>query len=178
MEYTRRHLIKASLAFAAVSAVPAFARASLPDFSRSLHFYNTHTGESLKTVYWEQGTYISEALGDINHILRDHRTGDVKPIDPQLLDVLFKLHARMQSRKPFEIISGYRSPYSNAMLHERSHGVAKNSLHMQGKAIDIRLIDRPLTALRDAAIAMQQGGVGYYAASDFVHVDTGRIRRW
>jgi uncharacterized protein YcbK (DUF882 family) len=176
--FTRRSLIKAACAVAAYSIVPAFARASIGESARNLHFYNTHTGESLKTTYWEQGVYNTEALKDIAYILRDHRTNDMHDMDPHLMDVLNRLHAKMESSKPFEIISGYRSPRTNAMLHAHSHGVAEKSLHMQGKAIDIRLGDRPLHALRNVAWSMQEGGVGYYPSSDFVHVDTGRIRHW
>ncbi len=180
---TRRKLLKAGFAFAAASALPNFAHATFAknmwqEPVRSLSFYNTHTGESLKTVYWEKGNYVLDALGEINHVLRDHRTGDVHAIDPNLLDILAKLHAKLDSRKPFEVISGYRSPRTNEMLHEHSSGVASKSQHILGKAIDIRLTDRPLTSLRDEALAMGQGGVGYYAASDFVHVDTGKVRSW
>jgi uncharacterized protein YcbK (DUF882 family) len=176
--FTRRGIVKATLALAAYSAVPAVARASLPASYRALSFYNTHTGESLNTVYWEKGKYIPEAMNDINHVLRDHRTGDVTTMDPGLMDILARLHTTLGSKKPFEVISGYRSPKSNAMMHEHSHGVAKNSMHMYGKAIDIRLTDRSLSSLHEAALAMAEGGVGYYPSSDFVHVDTGRVRRW
>jgi uncharacterized protein YcbK (DUF882 family) len=176
---TRRDLIKTTLAAAAVSLVPSFARASLAAApARSLQFYNTHTAESLKTVYWENGSYIPEALGSINHILRDFRTNTVKPIDPRLLDLLASLHNRLDSNTPFEIISGYRSPQTNAALHARSSGVASHSMHIEGKAIDIRLTDKPLAMLHNAALAMNAGGVGYYPGSDFVHVDTGRVRHW
>ncbi len=156
---------------------PSFAHASLPA-SRKLHLYNTHTGESLKTVYWEKGAYIPEALTHINRVLRDHRTGDIRPMDTSLLDLIELLHRRMGSKKPFEIISGYRSPRSNAMLYEHTSGVAVNSLHMYGRAIDIRLSDRHTKHLRDMAWNLQLGGVGYYPASNFVHVDTGAVRNW
>jgi len=178
MEITRRNFVKFGCALAACAALPNFARASLTAPARSLHLYNTHTSETLKTVYWEQGEYIPEALAEINHILRDHRNNEIKAIDKDLLDLLVSLHNRLDSSKPFEIISGYRSPASNAMLHEHSHGVASKSQHLLGKAIDIRLTDRPLTKLRDVAMTMQQGGVGYYPASNFVHVDTGKVRWW
>jgi uncharacterized protein YcbK (DUF882 family) len=110
--------------------------------------------------------------------LRDFRSGDVAPIDRQLLDLLVELHRRSGSRKPFQIISGYRSPKTNAVLASASSGVAKHSMHMEAKAIDIRLSDVMLRDLRDTAIGMQAGGVGFYPRSDFVHVDTGRVRRW
>jgi uncharacterized protein YcbK (DUF882 family) len=178
MHFTRRSFIQASFAVALAGMLPKLACASLPDAARRLHFYNTHTGESLKTVYWEEGAYNKEALQAINRVLRDHRTGDMHPIDPRLLDMLATLHRRMGSVKRYEVISGYRSPKSNAMLHERTNGVAANSLHMYGRAIDIRLTDRPLSALRSCALDMRQGGVGYYPASRFVHVDTGSVKAW
>lgn len=146
--------------------------------TRALGFFNTHTAEILKATYWRDGAYDKGAIGDINQILRDHRTGEVHPIDVPLLDLLVDLHRKLGSGKPFEIISGYRSPKSNATLASASGGVAKKSLHMQGKAIDIRLRDVALKTLRAEAVAMQKGGVGFYPKSDFVHVDTGRPRQW
>lgn len=145
---------------------------------RSLTFYNTHTGERLKTVYWIEGNYISESLGEIDHILRDHRTNEVLNIDTQLLDLLFALRNELDTNQPFHIISGYRSAPTNAFLHARSDGVAENSLHTVGKAIDIRTPGRALPVLHRAAIALKGGGVGYYPKSDFVHVDVGRVRYW
>ena len=175
---SRRSFLKGGLALAACAAVPAFARASFTEPARSLHFYNTHTGETVKTVYWEEGAYLPDALKDISYVLRDHRTGDMEAMDKRLLDTLATLHQTLGSRKPFEVISGYRSPRSNALLHAHSNGVASNSMHLYGKAIDIRLTDRSLASVRNAALAMQQGGVGYYPSSNFVHVDTGPVRRW
>jgi uncharacterized protein YcbK (DUF882 family) len=175
---TRRHFVKAAIACAAVSTIAKPARALWSEPARRLHLCNIHTGESLKTVYWEEGAYNTEALKDIAYILRDYRTNDMLPIEPHLLDVLTALHSTLDSRRPFEIISGYRTPRTNAMLHEHSSGVAVNSLHMVGKAIDIRLGDKPTTAIRDAAWNLQQGGVGYYHASDFVHIDTGPVNWW
>ena len=128
--------------------------------------------------YCASGGYVPQALASVNHLLRDFRTGDVGVIDTGLLDLLHGLAALTGSRRPFQIISGYRSPATNAALHQRSSGVASGSLHMLGQAIDIRLADVPLETLRDAARSMRSGGVGYYAASNFVHVDTGRVRIW
>jgi uncharacterized protein YcbK (DUF882 family) len=145
---------------------------------RELSFHNLHTGENLHEVYWADGGYRPESLQRIDHILRDWRTGDVKAMDPDLLDLLFRLHASMDSSEPFQVISGYRSPKTNAKLAADSNGVAKKSFHMRGMAIDIALPDRDLVALRDTAWGMQSGGVGYYAKSGFVHVDTGRVRHW
>jgi uncharacterized protein YcbK (DUF882 family) len=145
---------------------------------RSLSFYQTHTCETLDACYWKEGDYSPQALHQINHILRDHRTGDVKAIDKQLLDLLYVLKKKMKTDSEFHIISGYRSPQTNQKLREKSTGVAQKSLHMVGKAIDIRLPGIPLTKLRDAALELKAGGVGYYPSSQFIHVDTGRVRRW
>ena len=145
---------------------------------RKLSFYNTHTGENMKAVYWERGMYVPEALTDINHILRDFRTGEVKEIDSDLLDLLFALHRKLESTGPFHIISGYRSPETNSHLRMISRGVAKDSMHVRGKAIDIRLPGHELKTLQRAALDLQSGGVGFYPSSDFVHVDVGRVRSW
>lgn len=145
---------------------------------RVLTFYNTHTSERLNVVYWVQGQYLSESLAEINYILRDHRTDQIKNIDKQLLDLLFALRTELNTNQPFHIISGYRSPKTNAFLHANSSGVAVGSLHLTGKAIDIRTPGRSLSVLRKAAVALRGGGVGYYPKSDFVHVDVGRVRYW
>lgn len=174
----RRHFLAA--AGATALSAPLFpALASMGDV-RSLAFDNLHTGERLVTEYWAQGQYIPEALARVNQVLRDFRSGEVHAIAPQLLDLLAVLRSRLETAAPFSVISGYRSPATNAMLRgEKEHsGVASKSLHMQGMAIDIRVPGRPLAGLRDMALAAQAGGVGYYPASDFVHVDVGRVRRW
>jgi len=145
---------------------------------RHLSFHNLHTGESLKTVYWAEGMYVPEGLEAINHRLRDYRTGSVHEIDRRLLDLLCELRLRLDTSNAFELISGYRSPQTNSMLHEKSSGVASASLHLQGMAADIRVPNRDLSLLRKTAIAMKAGGVGFYPASQFVHVDVGRIRTW
>ncbi len=145
---------------------------------RQVAFHNLHTGESLNAVYWEEGSYVPDALHAVNRVLRDYRTGDVHPIAPNLLDLLDRLSARIDAKAPFQVISGYRSPRTNAMLHRKSHEVATRSLHMQGMAIDIRLPDVRLANLHDAALSLKGGGVGYYPGSDFVHVDVGPVRRW
>lgn len=145
---------------------------------RALSFYNTHTGENMKAVYWNRGAYVPQALTDINYILRDYRTGEVKEIDTNLLDLLFALQQKLESSGPFHIISGYRSQETNSIMNIISKGVVKNSLHIDGKAIDIRLPEHELKTLRSAAVDLQRGGVGYYPSSDFVHVDVGRIRYW
>jgi uncharacterized protein YcbK (DUF882 family) len=177
---SRRTFLAAGLATAAACFSPYKAFASvlktLPE--KALSFYNTHTGETLKAVYWDQGTYLPQALAEINYILRDHRTGEVREIEPALLDLLCALRQKLGSSAPFSIISGYRSSETNSHLSSKSKGVAKNSMHLLGKAIDIRLPGHELKTLQRAAVDLQRGGVGYYPSSDFVHVDVGRIRYW
>lgn len=180
---TRRHFLAWGSAGVALAlpalAMPHIANAAvLAANQRKLAFDNLHTGETLKTVYWEGGDYVPGALGEINHILRDFRTNDVHPIDAKLLDLLNTLHQKLGSKVPFSVISGYRSPKTNATLAEASNGVAKHSLHMEGQAIDIHLEDVALKDLHRGALALKRGGVGYYPASDFVHVDVGRVRTW
>jgi uncharacterized protein YcbK (DUF882 family) len=174
---SRRAFVGALAAAAPILAVPdrLLARSLEP---RALSFIHTHTGERLAVDYFANGAYVPDALTTVNHFLRDFRTGDVHPIDPGLLDLLHNLTGFTGSVRPFQVISGYRSPATNEMLRHRSEGVAAGSLHMQGQAIDIRLADVPLDALRRAALSARRGGVGYYPASDFVHVDTGRVRTW
>jgi uncharacterized protein YcbK (DUF882 family) len=146
--------------------------------ARSLAVLNLHTGERLTATYWEQGSYLADALAAFDKVLRDHRTGEVHPIAPGVLDLALKVSDRLGVRETVQIISGYRSPQSNAKLHQASSGVATRSLHMEGKALDIRLPGVDLARVRDAALALQGGGVGYYRESDFVHIDVGRVRRW
>lgn len=148
--------------------------------ARELSFENVHTGEKLKVEYWAHGQYLPDALAEVNRLLRDFRTGQIHPIEPQLLDLLARLRARLDTTQPVNVISGFRSPATNAMLraeHEHS-GVASQSLHMQGMAIDIRIPGRELADLHIAALAERRGGVGFYPQSDFVHVDVGRVRSW
>jgi uncharacterized protein YcbK (DUF882 family) len=146
--------------------------------TRALKFTHTHTGERLAVEYFDAGAYLPDALSTINHFLRDFRTGDVHDIDADLLDLLHRLAGMTDTSRPYQVISGYRSPATNDMLRHHSEGVAAGSLHMKGQAIDIRLADVPLGKLREAALAAGRGGVGFYPASDFVHVDTGRVRHW
>ncbi len=156
----------------------ALARTTVQLRRRSLEFYALHTGESLTTTYWEDGRYIPEELDRVNYILRDFRVNEIKPIDPALLDLLTRIQHRLSTNEAFQVISGYRSPVTNAMLHANSEGVAVHSLHLEGKAIDISVPGRSLAQLRGAALAQQAGGVGYYPKTGFVHVDTGRVRFW
>jgi uncharacterized protein YcbK (DUF882 family) len=180
------------LGFGAVAAAAAFAPArafagatSMATAAlageRELSFFHTHTSERLSTAYCTGGEYVAPALKDINVLLRDFRANKVKPIDPALLDLLFRLNGELGTDQPFHVISGYRTPETNAMLQERggSHsGVASHSLHIEGKAIDIRVPGIKLEHLRDKAKSLKIGGVGFYPASNFVHVDTGRVRYW
>jgi uncharacterized protein YcbK (DUF882 family) len=145
---------------------------------KTLAFEHTHTGDKLKLTYFERGRYIEEALQEINYLLRDFRTDAVHPIDTALLDQLFILKQILSVKKPFHIISGYRSPLTNSQLRKHSSGVAEHSFHMQGRAIDIRVEGLSTKTIRKAALTMAQGGVGYYPRDNFVHLDTGRFRTW
>jgi len=146
--------------------------------NRSLSFYHTHTGEKLTVSYGCPGCYNDEALQAVNYFLRDFRTGDVHAIDPKLLDILYDVGDRLGQHGRFEVISGYRSPKTNHMLCARSRGVAKHSLHMKGMAIDVRLRGVRTKKIQQCALSLKRGGVGYYPTSDFVHLDTGRVRHW
>ncbi|TWG88907.1 uncharacterized protein YcbK (DUF882 family) [Cupriavidus gilardii J11] len=178
----RRHFLRRTggLALGAglTALAPRLALANVPG-ARSLALDHTHTGEHLSLVYAMGEQILPKAHVTLNRFLRDHYSGHVGTIDPGLFDVLSELHRVLGADQPFQVISGYRSPFTNARLRStRGGGVAKHSLHMDGKAIDIRLPGVPLADLRDAAVSLQAGGVGYYSAENFVHVDTGRVRRW
>jgi uncharacterized protein YcbK (DUF882 family) len=175
----RRAALRAGLGAAAgLIAAPRLARAALSPAEPTLSFYNLHTGESLVATFRAGGRYVPDELAAIDRVLRDFRTGDVHPIDVRLLELLARVHRQLGSAKPFAVISGYRSPRTNAMLAAESGGVASHSLHMRGQAIDVRLADRPLAALQRAGLALRGGGVGFYPRSDFVHLDVGPVRRW
>ena len=192
----RRTFLKQSLtAVAAVATIPAasfadewirvvpviFRMRSNPrrsDGPRELAFYNIHTDERLRTIYWDNDDYVPDALQAINHFFRDYRANEVKPIDPRLLDLLYDLRTRLGANQPFDLISGYRTAATNAWLAARSEGVARHSMHVEAKAADIHLPGVELATLQSAALSLSEGGVGYYPRSGFVHVDTGRVRRW
>ena len=157
-------------------ALPSRARAAAS--ARSLALSNTHTGEAITVRYARGEAYIPDALRALDHFLRDFRTNETHAIEPQLFDQLHDLAAITGTSAPFQVISGYRSEATNRGLRAASRGVASHSLHLEGRAIDIRLVDVKLDDLRDAAISLKSGGVGYYRDSDFVHIDTGRVRRW
>jgi uncharacterized protein YcbK (DUF882 family) len=179
--HSRRRFLQLGFVALAAASLPrpifaASASGSRPE--RALAFFNTHTGERLKVTYWEQGQYVGEALSQIDHVLRDHLANETKEIAPKLLDLLCAIRSQLDSREPFHVISGYRSNRTNAYLRAHTTGVAENSLHTVGQAIDIRLPGRDLRTLRKVALDLKGGGVGFYPKSDFVHVDIGGVRYW
>lgn len=183
----RRQLLRwltlgpAALALASRQGLAAAANAPLERSAwapRDLSLRNLHTDERMVVRYFDQGAYLPQALARLNHLLRDHRSGEATTMDPGLFDQLHVLAACAGCEPHYEIISGYRSSRSNETLRETSSGVAKHSLHMEGRAIDVRLHGTACSSLRDLALAQGRGGVGYYAKSDFVHLDTGRVRSW
>lgn len=165
------------LAGLAVASVPVVSNAKSLG-KRSLSFYHTHTQQSLDVTYAWGTAYNAPALERINHYLRDFRTGEVHPIDPKLLDILWAIQGKIGNRGVYEVISGFRSPATNGQLQRNGAGVADRSLHMQGKAIDVRFTGARTNQVQKRAVSLQRGGVGYYAKSDFVHLDTGRYRVW
>jgi uncharacterized protein YcbK (DUF882 family) len=175
--FTRRQFLATAVCSAASLAI---ARPSLASAygQRSVALINTHTGDELTAVYFKNGIYDSVAMVRVASLLRDHRSGDVHGIDPLLLDTLFELQVRNEHDKPYQVVSAYRSPLTNARLKHETGGVATNSMHMQGRAIDIRVAGVPTKKLRDHALSMGRGGVGYYASANFLHIDTGRVRSW
>ena len=174
----RRHFLKAGIGICTMLSLPSVSARSMNTGEKKLAFLNLHTGERIRSTYWVEGNYIPEELQAIENLLRDHRTGELHAIDTGLLDLLQLLHDQIGARKEFHIISAYRSPKTNAMLASHNNGVVKKSLHMQGKAIDIRLPECSLSNLRNVALSLKSGRVGYYPKSNFIHIDTGRVRFW
>jgi uncharacterized protein YcbK (DUF882 family) len=180
----RRAFLKLGLAGAGAASVlgpETLARAATPAASfepRRLVLHNLHTAEKLDAVYWEDGRYVPDAVAAADKLLRDYRNGAEHPIDVRLFDLLNDVRGKLGSKQPFQVISGYRSPQTNAMLHERSHQVASGSLHMKGMAMDVRIEGVALDHLHRAALSEKAGGVGFYPTSDFVHMDVGRVRQW
>ena len=171
------------LGLAAIASSPglaeAKAQAKIQAAPRRLCLYHTHTRECLEVVYRREKGFLKTSLGKLNHFLRDYRNDRVRSIDPRLYDLLWDLQRRGHNRDGvFEIVSAYRSPETNAQMRQESDGVARHSLHIDGKALDIRLRGTSTSRLRGMAVAMRRGGVGYYPGSDFVHVDTGEVRYW
>jgi uncharacterized protein YcbK (DUF882 family) len=182
---SRRRFFKWGALAASMSLIPHSAVASRSLFQplttppeRAVALYNTHTGESLDAVYWVRGKYLPEALSAVDRVLRDHRTDEIKPIDPQLLDLLHAISDELECHRPFYIVSGYRSPATNAYLRTVRRGVAEYSLHMDGKAVDLQLPGWANAVVRRVAMELRLGGVGYYPRANFVHVDVGPVRYW
>lgn len=175
----RRVLLGGALAGIAAGGLLRDARADAQGENvRRVALLNLHTSEHLEVEYFRDGGYSADALAKIEHVLRDFRTGAAHGIDPHLMDYLGEVAAKLGKEPRFSVISGYRSPETNAKLHERSAGVAQHSLHMQGRAIDVRMAGIDCADLAAHAQSLQRGGVGYYRASDFVHLDTGAFRTW
>jgi uncharacterized protein YcbK (DUF882 family) len=179
--HSRRHFLRHATRLAAAGTLPVLAApalASIPK-ARALTMAHTHTGERIDLIYAIEERYVPEALGSLNRFLRDHYTGEVGTMDPLVFDLLHRVRQVLGAERPYEIISGYRDPHTNERLRQtRGGGVARRSLHMEGRAIDVRLPGVPLADLRDAALSLRAGGVGYYPGSQFVHLDTGRVRNW
>jgi len=181
---TRRQVLKAGLVASAMLLAPwqAWAKvgkalADLPE--RTISLYNAHTGEMLsKFVYWQDGNYIKEALDEISYLLRDHRTDEVLPFDPAVIDQAFAISRKIEKNQPFEIFSGFRSEVTNKQLRNRSRRVAKHSLHIEAKALDLRLPSVPIKQLPAASLSLREGGVVYYPQRGFVHIDSGPVRSW
>ena len=178
---TRRSLLGVFAATAVVAAPTcsnAFGLLRGAGDIRRIRMYSGRTGEMLDTIYWIDGEYVKDALKEINHFMRDWRTGEVVTIDARNVDIMAAAHRLMDVSEPYMLLSGYRSPKTNAMLRSRSGGVAKNSLHMKGQAADLRLKSRSVGQMAKAAKACSGGGVGTYSRSNFVHMDCGPIRTW
>ena len=181
MGMTRRGLLGA-FAAATVTAAPTFANAAgflrgAGDIRR-IKMYSGRTGERIDMIYWIEGKYIKDAVGEVNYFMRDWRTNDVKNMDLRTVDIMAAAHNLMDADEPYMLLSGYRSPKTNAMLRARSGGVAKNSLHMRGQAADLRLSSRSVSQIAKAAAVCRGGGVGRYSGSNFVHMDCGTVRTW
>ena len=174
---SRRKFLQSASVLLPVLSHPGLVFAEDPE-CRRLRFEQIHTHETLDVCYYERGQYLPEALAEINHLLRDFRTRESQPIDVQLLDNLADLYQATESSGVFQIISAYRSPATNEQLRNTRTGIEEHSLHMEGRAIDVRLTDVPTQTLHAAALSLQRGGVGYYAVSNFVHLDTGPVRSW
>ena len=174
----RRGLLLGASAVIAGVAAPAVLRAQTLPGVRRAALHNLHTGDRFNEVFYSNGRYMPDALAEAMRVLRDWRNGEEHPMDPRLFDALHDISERLDSDRPYQVISGYRSPRTNAMLHARSSGVAEHSQHMVGKAIDVRMEGVSLRDLRNAALDVGAGGVGYYPVSNFVHVDVARVRQW
>ncbi|HTP72466.1 MAG TPA: DUF882 domain-containing protein [Burkholderiaceae bacterium] len=177
--WSRRRVLRRGIDAVALGALALIGTRVRAAGARSLAMVHTHTGERIDIVFALDDRYQPAALGALNRFLRDHYSGDVGTIDPRVFEQLHRTQQLIGSWRVFEVISGYRCPATNAQLRAtRGGGVAKNSLHTEGRAIDVRLPGVSLADLRDAALSLQAGGVGYYPREQFVHLDTGRVRTW
>ncbi len=179
---TRRGLLGAFAGISTVAAAPAYANVfgflkGAGDVRR-LRMYSQRTGEMLDTIYWIEGEYIEQALGEINWFMRDWRTSEVIEYDVRNIDILAAAHRLLETSEPFNLLSGYRSPKTNAMLRRNNRGVATKSYHMKGMAADLKLRSRSVHQMASAGLACRSGGVGRYARSGFVHMDCGPVRSW
>ena len=176
---SRRAFLKQALvALGAMPLAPGWARATEGASERWLELRNIHTNEVLRTTFQDASGFVADALRKLQHLLRDYRSGQEHEIDPGLYVQLSELARAAGVAPRYEVISGYRSPATNSLLHDTGHNVSEHSLHMQGKAMDVRLRGYDLAALRDLALTAKRGGVGYYPHSNFIHIDTGRVRTW
>ena len=179
--FTRRGLLTA-FAATALTVAPTYSKAA--GFLRGggdirrIKMYSGRTGERIDMIYWIEGDYIGDAVKEVHHFMRDWRTNDVKSIDLRTIDIMAAAHNLLNVSEPYTLLSGYRSPQTNAMLRSRSSGVAKNSLHLKGQAADLRLNSRSVNQMYRAAAACNAGGVGRYSGSNFVHMDCGPVRTW
>ena len=178
IELSRRGFLTSIAAMAITLTAPRAFASILPAADRELSFYNTHTGEKLTATFWSDGKYLDDGVEEISWLLRDHRAGIASSVDMKLLDLLYQLQAKVGHKGELHVISGYRSPATNNTLSKHTSGVARRSYHMLGQAIDVRLPGFDTAQLQKAAISLKGGGVGYYASSDFVHLDVGRVRHW
>lgn len=172
----RWFLASAAGTLAGLTLAARSGHASLPD--RRIELTNPHTGERLNTVFWADGEFVPEAMAEISVMMRDFRSGEVKAIDPDLIEIVYRLRAKLGTRAPIQVVSGYRSAETTAKLLRAGENVARHSFHILGRALDLRVEKVATNDLRRAALALNAGGVGYYPKSGFVHVDTGPVRRW
>ncbi len=180
--HSRRNFLKLSAVGAGMAlASPAALAATLtpPNAERILALYSPNLGETLRTVYWTPTEgYLEESLHALSYLMRDRYNDQYKRMDPKLIDTLYVLQLQLEPREPIHVLSGYRSPETNAMMRQRSRNVARNSMHLHAKAIDIRITDRNFNEVHRTAVSLQVGGVGRYSRSRFVHLDTGPVRQW
>lgn len=180
-QISRRTFLRTGIMAAASCMIPSYAAGAAGNLvqpERRLCLYNLHTKEDINIVFWKDGEYLADALDQLNYIFRDHYNGAIRTIDPKLFDFLFAIQQKIQCTEPFHLISGYRTKKTNERLRKHNRNVSRRSLHISGKAADIRLPEHRLKILRRAAYQLKEGGVGYYPKSNFIHVDVGKVRFW